>query len=54
MASCKLPPRLDLSMATFVLVRLLGYIVAAAQLAMDQARVKSGTATLAHEGGALC
>lgn len=53
MASCKLPPRLDLPMAPFVLARLLGYIVAAAQLAMDRARVKSGTATLAHEGGAL-
>lgn len=53
MASCKLPPRLDLPMAPFVLARLLGYIVAAAQLAMDQLRVKSGTVTLAHERGAL-
>lgn len=52
MASCQMPSHLDLSMVPFALARLLGYIVAA-QLAMDQARVKSGTATIAHEGGAL-
>lgn len=53
MASCQQTPHLDLSMALFILARFLGYIVAVAQLAVDQARVQSGTASLAHEGGAL-